>query len=79
MCYFFKNPVLLILILWGQSIAAQPLAEHSGGGRYLKRMEYNILAEGWQGAEGWYNTESKTAEEKLLFCEREKYFETTNG
>ncbi|MDR0833075.1 MAG: hypothetical protein LBN93_02660 [Candidatus Symbiothrix sp.] len=58
-------PILLIIlslfILTGQIAIAQSSGETAKGGRFLKRVEYNILAP------GIYNFNSKTDVEKLFF------------
>jgi hypothetical protein len=63
MHYFYKNvfSALFLFALWGGNVYAQPSAEFSDGGEYLKSMEYNFIVG------GRYNVRNKSDLEKLFF------------
>ena len=56
-----------VLALFGCKIVLSQDADHIVGGHFLKRIEYNMIAQGITEADSRYNLDSKSILERMLF------------
>jgi hypothetical protein len=58
---------VIVLTMFGCKIALSQDANHIAGGRFLKRIEYNVIIPGMTAADNSYNLDSKSILERILF------------
>jgi hypothetical protein len=71
-----KKVIVLIIAFWGGSqTAVSRHVDHTDGGNFLKRIEYNVVVPGQTEAANSYNLESKSIYERIFFGRTNSFIE----
>jgi hypothetical protein len=70
-----KVIVLILAFLAGSQTVVSQHVDHTDGGRFLKRIEYNVVVPGQTEADNSYNLESKSIYERIFFGRTNSYIE----